>query len=431
MLEKRRRDELSSIESFKLAPSRTVDRSVRKALFFLRYEGLFAVLSKVRSRLRSERIEESVVAARTEMGNAISFDRGETFYVLPGACGTDWVHPFSQAAYEPAEDVVTAAPPAERALFLIGCGDYARAQVLPHFSRGKRYCCVDYNQLALGIVEGEFTHRCNSHTQMKSSWAAARRPVALICSYHSDHARQARDLFEWNSSGTILVEKPAAVSREDYAIVNSLYEAGCSLEIGYNRRYAKFTKMAHNMLGGGPIVATLSVKEIGIHPSHWYFWPNQGGRICGNACHWIDLCQHLIKARPVEVNLLVARDSDDSSIAISYEDGSLATIVTSDRGSHARGVQEQIEIRQGDLTLTIEDFCRMRVVTGSGKQRLYRSMLRDKGHREMYRSFKRRLGNAEYASMYNQADFRLVANTYLTASEMMTQGRRTSGLELD
>ncbi len=40
----------------------------------------------------------------------------------------DCVHPFSQAVYEPGDAVVTAAPDAERALFQIGCGDYARAR---------------------------------------------------------------------------------------------------------------------------------------------------------------------------------------------------------------------------------------------------------------------------------------------------------------
>ncbi len=164
-----------------LSPSNSLrailDRSVRKALFFLRYEGASAVLSKVRSRLRSESIEKSVVSARTEAGDAISFDGGETYYVLHRGSRYRLGTSVFAGGVRAGRSRGHCRTPADRALFLIGCGDYARAQVLPHFSRSERHCCVDHNELPLGIVHGEFTHRCNAHTQMKSSWAAAKRPV--------------------------------------------------------------------------------------------------------------------------------------------------------------------------------------------------------------------------------------------------------------
>ena len=42
-----------------------------------------------------------------------------------------------------------------------------------------------------------------------------------------------------------------------------------------------------------------------------------------------------------------------------------------------------------ETSLTMEDFCRLRVETGSARQRRHRSILRNKGHHEMYNSFRR------------------------------------------
>jgi len=80
-----------------------------------------------------------------------------------------------------------------------------------------------------------------------------------------------------------------------------------------------------------PLIFSAIVKEPKIPQTHWYFWQNQGTRITGNVCHWIDLAFFLIGSRVTEINLLNTGDS--VSIGLVFQDGSLATIVASDIGT--------------------------------------------------------------------------------------------------
>ena len=68
------------------------------------------------------------------------------------------------------------------------------------------------------------------------------------------------------------------------------------LEVGFNRRYNPLVERARKELAAesGPTTLVATIREVDITPDHWYLWPNQGTRVAGNLCHWIDLALHLI-----------------------------------------------------------------------------------------------------------------------------------------
>ena len=120
------------------------------------------------------------------------------------------------------------------------------------------------------------------------------------------------------------------------------------------------------------------------------FLENQGTRITGNACHWIDLCQFFLgdSVTPVELTLINSFCSkDDCILSVKYNNGSIASIALTDKGNNLRGVQEYIEVKQNNCTYIIDDFLSFTEIDNFGKKVKLRKLYRDKGHKKMYETF--------------------------------------------
>ena len=182
----------------------------------------------------------------------------------------------------------------------------------------------------------------------------------------------------------------------------------------------------------GPVVMTCIIKELALPSSHWYYWPSQGTRVTGNLCHWIDLGMAIIEASPKQVSVVSAVDGipgDELTVAVVYEDGSRLNLVATNQGNPLRGVQEYIDIRQGDLTVSIDDFLVMTVQEG-GDRRVRRSIIRDKGHARMYGDFSRRVQNGAHHS-YPDRDLFVSSKIYLAVVKCVQEGGGTAPLSVD
>ena len=99
---------------------------------------------------------------------------------------------------------------------------------------------------------------------------------------------------------------------------------------------------------------------------------NQGTRITGNLCHWIDLAVFFLEDNPLPVWVTMSPrmpgtepgSDEERVLTVTFEDGSLLTVLGTTRGDDIRGVQEQIDIRRGRTTITIDDLWKMRVRSG-------------------------------------------------------------------
>jgi len=134
-----------------------------------------------------------------------------------------------------------------------------------------------------------------------------------------------------------------------------------------------------------PLSISIIVKELKLPVTHWYFWPNQGTRISGNLCHWIDLVMHFSSSIPSKIVML--NSGDTLALSILFKDGTLSNITASDLGDDLRGVEEYIEIRGGDKTISIYDFKKLVIRSGKFKK-VIRRLRRNKGHDAMYSSLK-------------------------------------------
>jgi predicted dehydrogenase len=100
--------------------------------------------------------------------------------------------------------------------------------------------------------------------------------------------------------------------------------------VGFNRRFAPQTVKMRELLCGMAEnkAVVITVNPGAIPANHWAQDPETGGgRIIGEACHFIDLARHLCGAPITQVRSSTLRGhGDTASIALEFGDGSIATV---------------------------------------------------------------------------------------------------------
>ncbi len=327
-------------------------------------------------------------------------------------------------------------PGPSRGVIAVGAGDYMRAQVIPALQRtGVRlHTVVDLEPHVAEFALKKFGF-ARALTDWREAIAQDEPDAVIVATYHDSHAQIAAAAIRRGKK--VLVEKPPAVCRADLALLLEACQApGSFLEVGFNRRFASFSRKAKELLTGvtGPTTIICIVKEVEIPDSHWYRWPKEGTRITGNICHWIDLSVYLIGSatQPVEMVLTAPADTcpdEERGVNILFGDGSSATIIATTRGDSTLGVQEFIEIRKADLTIKIDDFRKM-IATRGGHAVYQRRTLRDKGHERMYRECMARMKNNEPSS-YPMRDLQLTTMLTIRATEMVRDNVRCATIDID
>ena len=306
-------------------------------------------------------------------------------------------------------------------VYFIGFGTYVREYIMPHFT-AQAAAAVDYKAALIKkhvLVKFPVFDQLDDVLEMLVSNV---EPLVVISTYHSDHASVAFEVLRANPHARVFIEKPTAVELPDVKRLMQHRRDGAWIDIGYNRRYAPFIQLVREKIDNlpRPLNITILVKELKIPKTHWYFWPNQGTRITGNLCHWIDLVYYFIQLPPIELTLL--NTGDNVSIAILFQDGTLASIIASDHGDDLRGVEEFIDIRGGETTITLRDFKEIIIRSGRYKKRIKR-FRRDKGHTIMYHNLKRRWRQG-ISPLYTLEDLYWVSYITYQASNMLISDQR-------
>ncbi|MGC3947775.1 MAG: hypothetical protein QM762_25265 [Chryseolinea sp.] len=316
-------------------------------------------------------------------------------------------------------------------MFMYGLGGYVRMYIMHHFTKLPKIACIDYKANVSEEFQRKYDFKYGFITADDSMplLKNVTQPVAIIASYHADHASLAHKIYNQNNNTFIFIEKPPTVTLEDLVKLIELYNKGAKIEIGFNRRFINYSKYVQQIVRGRVVIITCTVKEVNINPSHWYFWKNQGTRITGNCVHWFDLANFWTGSVPVEINLISnPNDPDSGAISVLYKNGSMLNITVSDKGNSLRGVQEQIEIRYDDETIFIDDFISLSHVKRNGRKIRKSNFFRDKGHDSMYSNFRKIISNKEQ-SAYTVTD--LINTSVLTYYASFMQQQRIRNLRIE
>lgn len=275
---------------------------------------------------------------------------------------------------------------------LIGAGNFARAVLLPAVKS-----ITDVRLKAIATQRGASAEH-GAETQGFETAATDTDAVlsdpeintVIVATRHDSHASLTAAALRAGKS--VFVEKPLALDTEQLNdVIAALNEGPGLLQVGFNRRMAPTIAQAVAHLAGaeGPRVISIRVNGGAIEGSHWTQSADEGGgRILGEACHFIDLARHLA-GHPISFVRADAATSaggsgDDAVINVGFADGSLATIIYTAKGDTALP-KERIEIFAGGRAAVIDDFQSVTLVA-NGKTETHKGA-QDKGHTALVKAF--------------------------------------------
>lgn len=295
-------------------------------------------------------------------------------------------------------------------VFILGFGSYIREYVLPFF-KNNVIAALDYKSKIIEKFYNVPFPIYNDFEDILEKIAIFKNPLVIIATYHSDHAWMANTILKFNPSSYVFIEKPACVTNDEAEGLFNLRKKGMWIDIGYNRRYSYFSQILFNLLKdknpSSRIHLTFLIKELKLPKSHWYFWPNQGTRICGNLSHWIDLLRFLTCKDVKSLNVI--GEESNMTVTIELEDKSVCDFIITDIGNDMFGVEEYCELRFENVTARLYDYKKLEIIRGN-KYIYYKTTFRDKGHYRMYSILKRNYANRG-APIYPSEDIKWV--TYL------------------
>jgi predicted dehydrogenase/threonine dehydrogenase-like Zn-dependent dehydrogenase len=216
----------------------------------------------------------------------------------------------------------------------VGAGNYAQAVLLPILERtsgiARQTIVTSTGPSARRTAERFGFGACG--TDPDEVFRDDAVDLVFITTRHDTHAALAEAALR--AGKAVWLEKPVGLSREEVdAVACAVMETDGFLTVGYNRRFSSHARAVRDAFAnrGGPM-AIQYVVAAGPPPSGtWLTDPKVGGgRIVGEACHFIDLCTHLVGDTPSSVHArALARDpevDDSTMLMLAWPDGSTAQI---------------------------------------------------------------------------------------------------------
>jgi predicted dehydrogenase len=209
--------------------------------------------------------------------------------------------------------------------------------------------------------------------------------AVLITTRHDSHATLATQAL--HAGKAIHLEKPLVVTPEELETVVAAYHAQpqAFLMVGFNRRFAPLVQEMTKFFAGRqePLAMLYRVNAGYLPLDHWTQAPAQGGRIIGEACHFIDLLQYFAGARPTQVSSMALPNQgkyrdDNVSMTFSFADGSVGTVLYVANGDKSVP-KEYLEISGEGKTAILTDYRHLALMAG-GRSRTFKQA-QDKGHR--------------------------------------------------
>ena len=208
--------------------------------------------------------------------------------------------------------------------------------------------------------------------------------TVMLLTRHHLHAPQVLQSLE--AGKHVFVEKPLCLTEDE---LDAIERAAASrptqlLMVGFNRRFAPHARRLTAFLGSEePVVLTYRCNAGYLPADHWPHDPLQGGgRLVGEACHFIDFANYVCGGTPARVSASAMADvgryrGDNLVITLTYASGSVASVVYTANGEKQSG-KERVEAFSSGRTAVLDDF-RILELWKDGRSERHRSAT-DKGH---------------------------------------------------
>ncbi|MCD8186103.1 MAG: bi-domain-containing oxidoreductase [Rikenellaceae bacterium] len=271
---------------------------------------------------------------------------------------------------------------------IIGAGNFTSATMLPALKKAE--APIKYIASAQGLsakILAKKAHVEFATSDYRQILEDPQVDTVIITTRHNSHAKMTLDALR--AGKNVFVEKPLCLNDQELKeILDTLAARPLqSITVGFNRRFSPFAVKMKQLVGNSPM-NIVAVINAGFIPSEVWVHDMQtgGGRIIGEACHFIDLCSFLTGSRVSSVCMNAlgenpSENTDNASILLRYENGSNAVINYFANGSKAYS-KERLEVFSQERTLILDNWMELKGYGFKGFSKM--KSRQDKGHNSQF-----------------------------------------------
>ena len=253
-------------------------------------------------------------------------------------------------------------------LGLIGAGNFVRSTMLPIM---KETGLFEFRGLATtGGVGGAqandgtpFGYTTNNYQELLSD------PEIDLIAVSTQHNSHAKFVIEALKAGkNVYCEKPLCLTLDELTAIKEAYEQSeGELFVGLNRRHAPLIQQIKREMKTDQIPAVYDfIGNAGFIPKdHWvHDEAAGGGRVLGEACHFVDLIQYLDGSHLEDLTVTAASNNaypmnDNVLITLRFASGAIGNIVYSSMGSK-KYPKEQLRVLSNGSVYEMDNFIRLK-----------------------------------------------------------------------
>ncbi len=271
----------------------------------------------------------------------------------------------------------------------IGAGSYAQGNLLPNIPEAavKKGVLTNSGTTSKRVAERFGFEFCTSDE--KELLENKEINTVFITTRHDSHSEYVIKSLEANKN--VYVEKPLCLNLKELEKITEtkISHPDANLMVGFNRRYSSLSELLKNKLGSGVMNMSYRVNAGNIPLNTWIQdMEIGGGRIIGEACHFIDYLTWLNGSLPKTVYATALTDpenkNDNVSINITFENGSAGMIGYYSNGPKSMP-KEYIEVFCSGSSAILDNFKELKIF---GKEKFKKKLFnQDKGQKQMVEKF--------------------------------------------
>lgn len=276
---------------------------------------------------------------------------------------------YSQSSSKCTDSVRLSSPvqplPNQPVISFLGVGNYASRVLIPSFA--KAGCVFSDLSSSSNALSYAIASRFGFRSLVSDYQAIINQPssnAVVITTRHDTHSELV--LKSLHAGKHVFVEKPLCLNIEDLNQIEDSYTGKNLLMVGFNRRFAPLVLALKAQLTSftGPKAFVYTCNSGNIPANHWSQDKlTGGGRLIGEACHFVDLLRYLADSPIDQLQLLSAADTkpcpDTFSLHMRFHDGSIGTVHYFSNGSRSFP-KERLEVFCSGKILQLDNYRKLK-----------------------------------------------------------------------
>ncbi|MBM7571379.1 bi-domain-containing oxidoreductase [Aquibacillus albus] len=212
--------------------------------------------------------------------------------------------------------------------------------------------------------------------------------LIVVSTQHNSHAKFIIEALE--AEKHVYCEKPLCLTLDELEKIESTYKASKGeLFCGMNRRHAPLIKQIKKKLNtdSNPAIYDYICNAGYIPGDHWTQDEKVGGgRIIGEACHFVDVIQYLDGSDLLSLNLSFVQNEaypmkDNAIITLRFKSGAIGNIIYTSMGSK-KYPKEQLRVFSNGKVYEMDNYIKMNQFGSVKKKKM--KLRQDKGIKDEY-----------------------------------------------